>query len=157
MEHVMETQLQDSTTVSRNHSPKREVSRGQHNQNWDTLAFDLKPVARPIHEREDLSFTGWIFREEFQVMDNWLPARLPPQVRQWALEYINGKSMIEEVMALQATNEAAAFEAMKFAASSPNWRTGGSGVESGFLDSIAALAIVGMRALAKGEDLYRHA
>ncbi|WP_421862510.1 hypothetical protein [Marinobacter adhaerens] len=152
----METQVKDSTTATRSHSPKGEVSCGQYNQQWDTLAFDLKPAVRPIHEREDLSFTGWIFRDEFQVMDNWLPARLPPQVGQWALEYMTGKSMLEEVMALQGIDEAAAFEAMKFAASSPNWQTGGSGVESGFFDSIAALAIVGMRALARGEELYRH-
>lgn len=152
----METQVQDSTTATRNHSPKREVCRGQYNQQWDTLAFDLKPTARLINEREDLSFTGWIFRDEFQVMDNWLPARLPSQVGQWGLEYMAGKSMLEEVMALQSVDEAAAFEAMKFASSSPNWRTGGSGVESGFFDSIAALAIVGMRALAKGDPLYKH-
>ncbi|MBL3825183.1 MULTISPECIES: hypothetical protein [unclassified Marinobacter] len=152
----METQVQDSTTRTRSHSPKGEVFRGQYNQQWDTLAFDLKPAARSVNERGDLSFVGWIFRDEFHVTDNWLPARLPPQVGQWAQEYMMGKAMLEEVMALQGIDEAAAFEAMKFAVSSPNWQTGGSGVESGFFDSIAALAIVGMRALAEGKPLYQH-
>lgn len=151
----METQLKNSTTESRNHPQKREVHSGL-DQKCDTQTFDLKPSPRLIKEREDLSFTGWIYQNEFQVMNNWLPARLPRQIGQWEREYMTGRAMAEEVMALQAEDEAAAFEAIKFAVSSPGWRSDGSGTESGFADSIAALAVVGMRSLAKGSRFYTH-
>jgi len=116
--------------------------------------FNLAPAPHAIKDRGDLSFTGWIPRDEFQTLDNWLPARLPEQLNQWGKERDMGAAMVEEIMALRQSDEVEALNAIQFALSASGWRVSGSGVESGFSESIAALAVAGMRALERGEPLY---
>ncbi|WP_328186878.1 hypothetical protein [Marinobacter sp. OP 3.4] len=117
--------------------------------------LDLRIPERNIECRDDLSFTGRVFSGKFTVMDNWLPPRLPTQIGQWHREKAMGYDMAGEIMRLREEDEHAAHEAMKFAFESDGWRTGGEGIECGFAEAIAALAIVGMRAIAGGAEMYR--
>lgn len=107
-----------------------------------------------IESRSDLSFTG---REPHghQHLINWIPPRVQSQLDQWGIGRKMGAAMVGEICALHAESEKHAYDAIRFAFNSPNWQVGGHGEEYGFSEEIAALAIVGMRALQQGAEMYR--
>lgn len=109
----------------------------------------LAHAVRTITCRDDLSFTCRT-ADERQILINWMPVRVSPQPNQWNLEYRLGEAMADEVRTLHAADEEAAFEAIQFAITSQTWSTRGYGAESGFAAAVAALAVVGMRALQAG-------
>ncbi|WP_028240523.1 hypothetical protein [Stutzerimonas azotifigens] len=104
---------------------------------------------RPITSRNDLSFTG-LTADNPPRRINWAPVRVPLQRDQWNKEYDLGLGMAEEVRALHTANEMDAFLAIQLAFNDPAWKVTGAGAELGFAAGIAALAIVGMRALEQG-------
>ena len=113
------------------------------------MATPILPQPARIACRDDLSFTGRT-ADEYGHLINWAPARVPTQLNQWGIEYRLGEAMAAEVQALHSADEAAAYNAICFAISSLNWKVGGRGAESGFAAGVAALAVVGMRALQAG-------
>ncbi|ATH82306.1 hypothetical protein CO724_14490 [Ectopseudomonas mendocina] len=104
-----------------------------------------------ISSRDDLSFTG---RDDCGRMINWAPVRVPEQRNQWNIEYQLGEAMIEEVRELCSIDEVAAYHAIKFAMNAPTWRVCGYGAESGFAAAVAALAVIGMRAMRSGAEPF---
>ncbi|MFC0667967.1 hypothetical protein ACFSKY_09240 [Azotobacter chroococcum] len=110
-------------------------------------------LTRAITTRAGLSFTGYTADEDPRFI-NWAPARVPPQPNQWNIEHRLGESLLEEVRTLHAVDEVEAFEAIQFALMSPYWKTGGAGAECGFATGLAALAVVGMRALRAGAEPF---
>jgi hypothetical protein len=111
-------------------------------------------VGAGISSREDLSFTGRTANQH-KHMINWAPARAQEQLDQWNINLEMGLALVGEVRALHQVNEDDAYHAIKFAMNDVNWKVGGSGVESGFAEGIAALAIAGMRALNAGADPFQ--
>ncbi|MDS1310499.1 hypothetical protein [Marinobacter xiaoshiensis] len=106
-----------------------------------------------IASRDDLSFTRRD-ESEYRRLVNWAPQRVPVQNGQWNIEFEMGKAMAAEVCALQRVNEDDAYNSIRAAMNAPSWQIGGYGAESGFSDEIAALAIVGMRALNAGAEPF---
>jgi hypothetical protein len=108
---------------------------------------------RQAKSRDDLSFTARVHREDFPdhpLLNNWLPVSVPTQENQWNIGRDIGLKMINELADLASDNEVDAFDAIQFAFNSPTWKVGGHGVETGFSEGIAALAILGLRHLALG-------
>ncbi|MCY1271092.1 hypothetical protein D9M68_361270 [compost metagenome] len=100
--------------------------------------------------RDDLSFTGRTADDRGHMI-NWAPVRVPTQRDQWNIEFRLGEGMVEEVGELCSVDERAAYHSIRFAMTAPTWRVCGAGAESGFAAAVAALAVLGMRALRSGE------
>ena len=113
------------------------------------MATVILPQPTRIASRDDLSFTGRQANESRHII-NWAPVRVPTQINQWGIEYRLGEAMVEELRALHANDEWEAYNAIQFAFNSPTWKVCGAGAEMGFAAGIAALAVVGMRALQAG-------
>lgn len=112
-----------------------------------------KASAAPSMTRDDLSFTARIpcaDASEPPRISNWAPAEVPYQKDQWSIGHAIGAKMIDELASLADVDEQEAFDAIRFAANAPTWRNCGHGVESGFSDGVAALAMIGLRYLSKG-------
>jgi hypothetical protein len=102
--------------------------------------------------RDDLSFTRRVpnpSHPEHPSIVNWLPERVPSQINQWNIEARQGEAMVAELHQLRQASEVEAFDAIWCALGCTGWRPGG-GAEHGFSHGIAALAILGMRAIAAG-------
>ncbi len=106
-----------------------------------------------IKTRNDLSFTGREANDQGFII-NWAPVRVPSQLNQWNIEHRIGEAMIEELRELHTNDERAAYDAIRFAVNASTWRVCSYGAESGFAAGIAALAVVGMRALKSGAEPY---
>lgn len=113
------------------------------------MATAILQQSAPITSRDDLSFTGREANEHGHII-NWAPVRVPSQRDQWNIEYRLGERMIAELQALHAHDECEAYNAIRFAFNSPTWKVTGAGAESGFAAGVAALAVMGMRALQAG-------
>ncbi|WP_206411992.1 hypothetical protein [Lysobacter enzymogenes] len=61
-----------------------------------------------------------------------------------------GKARFEDVTALHDVSEFDAYQVIKYALTSPNWRGHSMGLEEGFADMIARAAVAGLNALACG-------
>lgn len=104
-----------------------------------------------IRSRNDLSFTDFGSRtadknwtvphDENTNFDNC--ARL-------------GGYFFSEIAALAASNESEAFDAIRFALLSHGWQPS-FGIEVGFAAELAAAAMVGLRTIREGADLYDYA
>lgn len=101
--------------------------------------------------RRDLSFTA--VGPDNRLI-NWMPLNVDNQVNGWNLGLELGKGFVSEIHKLQQTDEREAFNAIKFALSDGHWRVGGYGPEFGFAEAVAALAIVGMRAINAGAEAF---
>ena len=110
------------------------------------------PAKLPKKTRADLSFTALQPSPEGKHPDfiNWCPPVIPMQQDQWNKGRDLGLSLMTEIAALALDDEEHAFNAMRFAFNEHTWRTGGHGVESGFAEGVAALAVVGLRYMARG-------
>lgn len=105
---------------------------------------------RVIRNRDDLSFTH---RDNEEAMMNWVVPHDPHAY--WEPSIKIGHILFDEVEQLAAADELEAFYAIVTAISiSPGWSTHGSGIETGFSEALAALAILGMRSLRAGADRY---
>lgn len=114
------------------------------------MATSILQERTRITSRNDLSFTGRA-ADGYGHIINWAPVRVPTQLNQWGIEYRLGEAMAAEVVSLHSANESEAYHAIQFALNAQSWKTGGAGAESGFAAAIAALAVVGMRALQAGD------
>lgn len=106
-----------------------------------------------VRSRRELSFTKMIGRgdDEPGHLRNW---HVPHgQDDYWSQGIEEGERFCREAMELSLHDETEAFDAIRFAFDSPEWK-GGWGQEHGFASSIARLAIVGMRALAAGAEPF---
>ena len=117
------------------------------------MAIAILQQPTPITSRDDLSFTGREANERGHII-NWAPVRVPSQRDQWNIEYRLGEQMVAELQVLQAHDECEAYYAIRFAFNSLSWKVGGYGAEDGFAAGIAALAVVGMRALQAGAAAF---
>lgn len=116
-------------------------------------AHKSKIAAAPSISRDDLSYTArtpCADHPEHPRLSNWAPVEVPCQKNQWNIGHAIGIKMIDELASLADVQEQEAFDAISCAVNAPTWRNGGHGVESGFSDGIAALAIIGLRYLSKG-------
>ncbi len=112
-----------------------------------------RKAERQAKSRDSLSFTARVPRKEFPdlpLLINWLPVSVPYQTNQWNKGRDLGLKMVHEVIDLAADDEEEAFHAMHCAFNERTWKVGGSGVEYGFSEGVAALAVVGLRYLATG-------
>lgn len=101
-----------------------------------------------IAVRDDLSFTA---REgHFNNLNNWKPVRPPKAPGDWHVGVAIGHQCAEEILRLAEESEKEAYDAIRFAFNAGGWRTNGSGVEFGFSEAIASLAVLGMRSLRNG-------
>lgn len=102
-------------------------------------------LMRPM-ERNDLSFTACDNEGRF---NNWTSAG---DSYQWDERVKIGKRRFAEVVTLAESNEYAAWQAIRFALTSPAWCSAfpGRGEEVGFADELAGAAMVGLRAIAEG-------
>lgn len=103
--------------------------------------------------RDDLSFTARAAHEgypEFPYLVNWAPPDVPDQEDQWNIGRDIGLAMTGELAALANACEVEAFNAIAHAFTSKDWRTDGAGPECGFSEGVAALAMLGLRHLARG-------
>lgn len=123
--------------------PKRKPSKPRAAKTAKKSRFDLSFTARvPYGNSEPPRFT------------HWLPPVVPDQIDQWNKGRDLGLKMMDEIAELALDNEEEAFHAMRFACNERNWRVGGWGVEDGFAEGIAALAVVGLRYLARGAEPF---
>lgn len=107
----------------------------------------------PSMTRDDLSFTARVANEaypDFPSLVNWSPPEVPAQENQWNIERNLGLAMTGELAALANACEIEAFNAIAHAFTSNGWRPGAPGPECGFSEGVAALAILGLRHLARG-------
>ncbi|MDI2594085.1 hypothetical protein POF45_22020 [Pseudomonas sp. 681] len=115
-----------------------------------------KRAPEPSMTRDDLSFTARIHNEidpQYPRLVNWAPVEIPHQKDQWNIGRDMGLKMMDELARLADVDEPEAFNAIRFAPDSRNW-VGERGTESGFSEGIAALAIVGLRYLARGAQSF---
>lgn len=102
-----------------------------------------------IASRDDLSFTR---RDENGGMQNWSVPH--DQAACWHNGKQIGAHLFTEVEALAANDEDEAFDAICFAMNNPGWQPFGWGIETGFSESLAAAAIIGLRAIREGVVRY---
>jgi len=116
------------------------------------LADKQRPTPmRAIHSRKDLSFTRR--NEQTGLFENWSVPHDPQAY--WGNGVAIGRNLFEEVEALAGADELEAFYAILTALMiSPEWRTNGAGIETGFTEALAAVAILGIRAVYAGADRY---
>lgn len=70
---------------------------------------------------------------------------------EWDKAISQGRQFFAEVAKLAQANEEEALLALKLAANSGDgWKTGGCGIEQGFSEALAEMAIVGLRATRLG-------
>lgn len=106
-------------------------------------------LMRPM-DREDLTFTG---RDNEGRLNNWVSAG---NTDSWDDRMDIGKQRFAEIVTLAESNEYAAWQAIRFALTSPAWCSAfpGRGEEVGFADELARAAMVGLRAMAEGWAPY---
>ncbi|EPM73245.1 hypothetical protein A584_01806 [Pseudomonas syringae pv. theae ICMP 3923] len=134
-------------------SPSRTATPKSPRSNANRKVSGTQKTKKQPKSRDSLSFTAREHREDFPdcpALINWLPVSVPLQINQWNIGVDIGLKMIDELAELASESEVEAFNAIKFAFNSPNWKVGGHGVEMGFSEGIAALAMLGLRHLALG-------
>lgn len=100
---------------------------------------------RTPQRRDDLTFTA---RDEGGRLSNWLPGERTSEAK-WSDGLERGRARFNEVDKLAEHDEHEAFNAIRFALTTPTWCPGW-GEEAGFADSLAAAAIIGMYAVREG-------
>ncbi|TGC24231.1 hypothetical protein CW310_22965 [Pseudomonas citronellolis] len=108
------------------------------------------PRCKTLRKFDELSFVDTYEDGHCRRFDFWSPARVEPKIDQWNIDFAHGLTLVRELQMLQKGSERNAFLTLRNVFSSPNWRVCGHGVEDGFATGIAALAIIGMRALQAG-------
>lgn len=119
------------------------------------MAPEVSPEATPGHTlrgpftRDDLSFTS---RDEGGRLVNW-----NPKAHQDDALFAGGEAMgsayFAEIVRLAWNNQHEAYNAIRFALQSKNWR-GSWGEESGFANVLAAYAMTGIAAVEDGAQLF---
>jgi len=117
-----------------------------------------KRSIRPSMTRDDLSFTAREPNDDYPDhpgIVSWSPPAVPHQLNQWNVGADIGAAMVGELVKFCDIDERETFNAIWCALTSPTWgKSETNGVEHGFANGIAALAIVGLRFLAKGAQPY---
>jgi hypothetical protein len=117
------------------------------------LAPNLKVIqslsTKSIQSRDDLSFTA---RDEHDLLRIW---RVPHDPEGYWHEGVDiGLQHFAEIAALAEVDEHEACLVLEFAFNDVGWKSTGWGIECGFSKALAAVAIVGLRALRAGATPY---
>lgn len=119
-----------------------------------TAPITKLPRCKTLRKFHELSFVSTYEDGPYKRFNFWNPARTEPKVDQWNIDFAHGLTLVRELQMLQKGNEHEAFLVIRSAFSSPTWKVCGHVVEDGFANGIAALAMVGMRALRDGAQPF---
>lgn len=149
--HMYEGDLTDVGTIQNARGAMLSTEGGAE-QKWENEAKSNATStanAADIKSRDDLSFTK---RDENGGLNNWVVPH--DKEGNWHAGVETGFLHFAEVAELASHDETDAYHAMQFAMNDLGWKSSGWGIECGFSEAMARAAIVGLRALRSGAEVF---